>query len=42
MIRVIGVSEKWLQNQFNRNFAEVSQFIKCTKKKPGKLTIECD
>ena len=32
IIRVTGVSEKWLQNYVNRNFAEVSQSIKCTKK----------
>ena len=32
IIRVTGVSEKWLQNYVNQNFAEVSQSIKCTKK----------
>ena len=42
IIRVTGVSEKWLQNYVNRNFAEVSQSIKCTQKKTEKLTIECD
>jgi len=42
IIRVTGVSKKWLQNYVNRNFAEVSQSIKCTQKKPEKLTIECD
>ena len=36
------MSEKWLQNYVNNKYAEVSRSIKCTKKKAGKLTIQCD
>ena len=32
-IRVTGVSEKWLQEYVNNKYANVSQSIKCTKKK---------
>ena len=32
IIRVTGVSEKWLQNYVNNKYAEVSRSIKCTKK----------
>ena len=42
IICVIGVSEKWNQNYVNNKYAEVLRSIKCTKKKAGKLTIQCD
>jgi insertion element IS1 protein InsB len=40
--RATGVSEQWLQNYVNSNFDQVSQEIKVSTKKPGKLLIECD
>ncbi len=35
IIPITGVSEKWMQNYVNRKYAEVSQSVQCTKKKPG-------
>ncbi len=42
IIRVTGVSSKWLYDYVNNKYFIVYRSIKCTKKKPGKLTIQCD
>lgn len=42
IVRVTGVSAKWLQNYVNKKYAQTSQEVTVTKKSRGKLTIECD
>ena len=36
------MSSKWLYDYVNNKYFLVSRSIKCTKKKPGQLTIQCD
>jgi IS1 family transposase len=40
--RVVGVSERWLQNYVNEKYALISTIIDVITKKKGKLTIQCD
>ena len=42
IVRVTGVSAKWLQNYVNKKYAQTLQEVTVTKKSRGKLTIECD
>ena len=42
IIRVTGVSAKWLQNYVNKKYADIPREVSVTKKSKGKLTIECD
>ena len=40
--RVMGVSQKWLQDYVNAKYGQVSQRMEMSQYSPGKLTIECD
>lgn len=40
--RVVGVSEKWLQDYVNQKYSEVKQEIDIPNKKKGKIVIQCD
>ncbi len=40
--RVVGVSERWLQNYVNGVYDDVPQEIDVSDKEKGSLTIECD
>jgi len=40
--RVVGVSERWLQNYVNEKYKAVPQKVDIADKKKGRLTIECD
>ena len=42
IVRVTGVSKRWLQNYVNKKYSEISQEVIVAKKQKGKLTIECD
>ena len=42
IVRVTGVSAKWLQTYVNKKYAEIPKQVSVTKKPKGKLTIECD
>jgi len=40
--RVVGVSERWLQNYVNNLYEQVPRQVIVKKKSKGRLTIECD
>jgi IS1 family transposase len=40
--RVVGVSERWLQNYVNAKYKSVPQEVEVVKKKACQLTVECD
>ena len=40
--RVVGVSERWLQDYVNRKYQEVPQQVDVKKKPKGQLAIQCD
>ena len=40
--RVVGVSEKWLQDYVNKKYSEVKQEIDIPNKEKGKIVIQCD
>ena len=40
IVRVTGVSSKWLQDYVNEKYAQISQEVSVSKKPQGKLTIE--
>lgn len=40
--RVVGVSERWLQNYVNQKYDAVPKQIDVTAKEKGRLTIQCD
>lgn len=42
MVRVTGVSLRWLQYYINKKYAETPQEVTVRPKKKGKLTLECD
>ena len=42
IVRVSGVSKKWLQDYVNHLYAQVTQQVELTFKPAIKLAIECD
>ena len=42
IVRITGVSAKWLQDYVNEKYIQISQKVNVKKKRRGKLTIECD
>jgi insertion element IS1 protein InsB len=42
IVRVTGVSKKWLQDYVNRLYEQIPQQVKVLAKPQGRLTIECD
>lgn len=40
--RVVGVSERWLQNYVNDKYENIPKKVNVKKKPKGRLTIECD
>ena len=40
--RVVGVSEKWLQDYVNKKYSEIKLEIDVPNKKKGKIVIQCD
>ena len=42
IVRVAGVSSKWLQDYVNEKYSQISQEVSVSKKPRSKLTIECD
>ena len=42
IVRVTGVSKKWLQDYVNHLYAQVPQQVEVTFKLAKKLAIECD
>ena len=42
IVRITGVSARWLQNYVNQKYEEVPQEVEVTQKKLGKLTIQLD
>ena len=40
--RVVGVSERWLQNYVNKKYDFIPKIINVIAKKKGKLIIQCD
>ena len=42
IVRITGVSARWLQSYVNQKYKMISQEVEVTKKKLGKLTIQLD
>ena len=42
IVRVTGVSKRWLQYYVNKKYKYIPRVINVTDKEKGKLTIECD
>jgi len=42
IVRVVGVSERWLQNYVNQKYEEIPQHVDVKKKEKMPLTIQCD
>lgn len=42
IVRITGVSARWLQSYVNQKYEEVPQEVEVTQKKLGKLTIQLD
>lgn len=42
IVRITGVSAKWLQSYVNEKYEQTHKEVMVTKKVVGKLTIECD
>lgn len=40
--RVVGVSERWLQNYVNQKYDAIPKEIDVTNKEKGRLTVQCD
>ena len=40
--RIIGVSERWLQNYVNDKYENIPKKVNVKKKTKGRLTLECD
>ena len=42
IVRVVGVSERWLQSYVNEKYENVSRQVEVASKKKASLIIECD
>jgi insertion element IS1 protein InsB len=42
IVRITGVSARWLQSYVNQKYEQISQKVEVTQKKVGKLTIQLD
>ena len=42
IVRVTGVSERWLQNYVNNKYETIPKQLVGQDKRPGRLTLECD
>ena len=42
IVRVVGVSERWLQDYVNQKYDSVPKQVDVKKKEKGRLTIQCD
>ena len=42
IVRVTGVSERWLQNYVNDKYENIPKQVQVKTKAPGRLTLECD
>jgi len=42
IVRVTGVSERWLQDCVNQKYENIPQKIEVSEKPKGKITIQCD
>ncbi|MEE3719190.1 IS1 family transposase [Tumidithrix elongata RA019] len=42
IVRITGVSARWLQSYVNQKYKQISQKVEVTQKKIGKLTIQLD